>query len=395
MIKKFRLWESLYESSKIEADIIKKVKDSIEGLYYIPNFQELHRPDEPEQIMHLFSDKAGNTFSLNFTEEGTLHSIDFWLPHSIKPESTLYIEGHDIDEVISLLPKMMSNPKPGVVKENLNEYQTGSQIKLTEPIEAVLKSGDTEADTIDKIIAEYKYGDPKTIFDDLRRYVRMVIKGTQPALLVTGSPGVGKTFITAEEIKNAGLEKGKDWVKVKGKSTAAAMYISLFRNNGKLIIYDDCDSVFKDPNAINVLKGALDSDESERDISWESAKEIRDPSNGESIPKNFNFNGRVIFLSNLPQKRVDPAIKSRAFVLEVALSPDDMVKYIEDLMPKVMPDVAIATKKIALNTIKNVAAKNKRVQLNMRTMLKAIKILDEVPDLDDAKRMIVQQCSYE
>lgn len=398
MIKKFRLWESLFESAQAQSNIVKKVTDTIGDLYYVPDFQEIHREDEPDQVAHLFSDKEGHSFTLNFAEDsGQLHSIDFWLPKSIKPVSTLYMAGKDVDEVISLIPKMMKEPVPGEVKENLDEkFKTSKKaITLENPKKTENKSGDQKADEIDKIIAEYKYGDPKTIFNDLRRYVKMVINGTQPALLVTGSPGVGKTFITSDEIKKAGLEKGKDWVKIKGKTTAAAMYISLYRNNGKLIIYDDCDSVFKDDNAINVLKGALDSEESERDISWDSAKEIKDPATGEIVPRVFNFKGRVIFLSNWPQKRVDSAIKSRAFVLEVALSPDDMVKYIEDLMDKVSPEEPMSLKKGALNTIKSVAAVNKKVQLNMRTLLKAIKILKNVDDLGDAKRMIVQQCSYE
>lgn len=397
MIKKFRLWESLYESAQTQESIIKKVKDTIGDLYYVPDFQEIHREDEPDQTSHLFSDKEGYSFSLNFVDDSSaLYSIDFWLPKSIKPESTLYMEGQDVDNVISLLPKMMKDPAPGEVKENLDEkFKTKEKVNLVSPVKTETKSGDPKVDAIDKDLIEYKYGDPKTIFNDLRRYVKMVINGTQPALLVTGSPGVGKTYITGEEIKNAGLEKGKDWVKIKGKSTAAAMYISLYRNNGKLIVYDDCDSVFKDDNAVNILKGALDSEESERDISWETAKEIKDPATGEIVPRSFNFKGRVIFLSNLPQKRVDSAIKSRAFVLEVALSPNDMVKYIEELMPKVMPDEPMSLKKGALNTIKSVAAVNKKVQLNMRTLLKAIKILKNVDDLGDAKRMIIQQCSYE
>jgi len=417
MIKKFRLWESLYEANQAQGDIIKSVKDTVgDNLYYIPDFQEVHREGEngpePKQIAYLFSDKEGHSFSLNFTADtNTLYSVDFWLPKSTSPESTLYVVDGNVDKVISLIPKLMKDPHVGEIKESLNELvkdkthtadnipgykiHPKKKLALVDTPKTELKSGDAKADEIDKTIAEYKYGDPKTIFNDLRRYVKMVINGTQPALLVTGSPGVGKTFITADEIKKAGLEKGKDWVKVKGKTTAAAMYISLYRNNGKLIIYDDCDSVFKDDNAINILKGALDSEESERDITWEVAREIKDPTTGETVPRSFNFNGRVIFLSNLPQKKIDPAIKSRAFVLEVALSPDDMVKYIEELMPKVMPEEPMSLKNGALNTIKSVAAVNKKVQLNMRTLLKAIKILKNVDDLGDAKRMIIQQCSYE
>jgi len=387
MINRFKLFESLYEATQSKASIIKKVKDAMGDVYYIPDFEEIQRPDEPEQNVHLFSTKDGHSFALNFAGNG-LHSIDFWLPSSKKPESTLYMndQSSNIDDVIKMLPVILKDPKP-------KEVKIEEKIVLEKPAKDTVTSVDKSVDKLEKNL--YQYGDPKTIFKDFRRYVNMVIDGTQPALLVTGSAGVGKTSTVRKEIEKAGLTKGKDWVKIKGKSTPAAVYISLYKNNGKLLIYDDCDSVLKDPNAVEILKGALDSEQSERDINWEIAGNIKDPVTGASIPKTFNFNGRVIFLSNLPQKKVDKAIKSRAFVLEVALSPDDMVKYVEELLPKMMPEIPMATKEIAMNTIKSVAKTNKDVQLNMRTVAKAIKILNEVDDLGDAKRMIVQQCSYE
>ena len=408
---KFKLWESLFEANETQASIIQSVKDVVGDIYFIPNFKKLHRPGEPDQMVQFFSDKAGYGFGLNFTQPGELYSIDFWLPDATSPASTLYLKDNDLADVISRIPEIMKNPKPGV-KESLDEKLVVTkkakgveidkdklkkkEIVLVKPkkFEDVTPTGDKKVDEIEDEIPEYEYQDPETIFLDLRRYTKMVIKGVQSSLLITGSPGVGKSFVVNDEIKKAGLEKGKDWVKVKGKTTTAALYISLFKNNGKLIIYDDCDSVFKNDDAINMLKGALDSQQDERDISWESAKELKDPESGQVMPKVFNFNGRVIFISNKAQKSIDTAIKSRAFVVEVALSPKDMITYVEGLLPNVEKQESMALKRSAMNTIKSVAQTNKRVQLNVRTLLKALKILKDVDDLNDAKRMIISQCSY-
>lgn len=405
---KFKLWESLFEANETQASIIQNVKDVVGDIYFIPNFKKLHRPGEPDQMVQFFSDKAGYGFGLNFTQPGELFSIDFWLPDATAPASTLYLKGLDLADVISRIPEIMKNPKPGV-KENLLEKKqvatkdehkkdTGKSAAITlvkpKKFEDITPTGDKHVDDIEDEIPEYEYQDPETIFLDVRRYTKMVIKGVQSSLLITGSPGVGKSFVVNDEIKKAGLEKGKDWVKVKGKTTTAALYISLFNNNGKLIIYDDCDSVFKNDDAINMLKGALDSQQDERDISWESAKELKDPATGVAMPKVFNFNGRVIFISNKAQKSIDTAIKSRAFVVEVALSPKDMITYVEGLLPNIEKQEPMSLKRSAMNTIKSVAQTNKRVQLNVRTLLKALKILKEVDDLNDAKRMIVSQCSY-
>lgn len=406
---KFKLWESLYESENNQSAIIKRVKDTVGDIYFIPNFKQLHRPGEPDQTVNLFADKAGHTFTLNFTNNGELFSIDFWKPDATKPASTLYLKDNNLDDVIAKLPELMKNPEPGVkesivdekklvlekpAKKEAKPKESTKPITLVKPTHFEETTGIKKLDDIDDEIPEYEYQNPDTIFDDLRKYTKMVIKGIQSSLLITGGPGVGKSFVVGDEIKKAGLVKEKDWVKIKGKTTAAGMYISLFVNNGKLIIYDDCDSIFKDDNAMNMLKGALDSSEEEREISWGSAKPIIDPQTGNKIPNKFEFNGRVIFISNKAQKSIDTAIKSRAFVIEVALSPPDMIKYVEGLLPNVAKEEPMSLKRSAMNTIKSVAASNKKVQLNVRTLLKALKILKEVDDLEDAKRMIVSQCSY-
>ena len=68
--------------------------------------------------------------------------------------------------------------------------------------------------------------------------------------------------------------------------------------------------------------------------------------------------------------------------------------YIIDTKAQVRELLLGATAPIDLD-IRLVAATNKDVQLNMRTLAKSIKILNAVDDLEDARRMIVQQCSYE
>ena len=410
MFKQFKLWEAERDANMSKAAVIKKVNDNIKDLYMVPDFKKFSREGEPDQESTLFSDVEGYSFSLNFAG-GNLYSIDFWAPTSKRAESTLYMQDQDLDYVLSNLVTIMKNPKPGLVELSesvitLNEFKgskTKSTIILDKPEKGKEKIEDKAAVEIDKKIKqenkkepEYDYGDKDTIFSDLREYIKMVIKGEQPALLITGAPGIGKTYIVNDEIKKANLEKGKDWVKVKGKSSAAAMYISLYKNNGKLIIYDDCDSVFEDPDGVNTLKGALDSAEEEREITWGSARPIKDPETGKQIPSTFLFSGRVIFISNIALKNFKNigAIKSRSFVLEVALSPQDMVKYIEEKLPEIQKNIPMSIKKTAMNTIKSVAAVDEDIQLNMRTVLKAIKILKNIPDLTVAKRMIVQQCSF-
>lgn len=411
----FGRWSILFESDKF-VDEIKMVKDTLKGelgeLHSVSNWSKFKRPGEPAQTSILFTNDKMNSFILNFTNDGKLYSIDFMKPSSKEPTVTMYANGADTEDMISAIPEVIKNPRPGVklekVKESIDEktavadktekkekkdmkLQPGwEKITLKKPKEKT--ETDVHIADLEKNIGEYAFGDKDTLFIEMRKYIDMVIKGTQPALMLTGMPGLGKTFITDERLKAAHMVRDKDYVVIKGQASAAGMYLALFEHNGQLIIFDDCDSIFDYKDAINILKGALESSD-RREISWLVAKPLK-TAGGAPAPHKFDFTGRIIFISNKAQKELPPALKSRSFVFEVALSPKDMVEYIESQLKRAYPEVDMSTKKFALQTIKSVAAKDPTVQINFRTLDKAIKILQDVPDLEFAKTMIGHQCSY-
>ena len=105
-------------------------------------------------------------------------------------------------------------------------------------------------------------------FEFLDDLTSMVVTGVTPSLVVTGPGGNGKTNSVKRTIKNNKLTEN-DFIFIKGYSTPRGLYNTLYDNNGKLIIFDDCDSVLDDKTSKNILKSALDSYE-ERTISWMS-----------------------------------------------------------------------------------------------------------------------------
>lgn len=88
------------------------------------------------------------------------------------------------------------------------------------------------------------------------------------ALLVTGPPATGKTYNVMNKIKSLGLSEGKDYIVKKGRITALSMYRTLIEQIDGMVIFDDCDSVVEDKNGVNMLKGALDTDDV-REISYD------------------------------------------------------------------------------------------------------------------------------
>ncbi len=100
-------------------------------------------------------------------------------------------------------------------------------------------------------------------YSELTNKIKLVVSGDAAfvkSLLITGGPSSGKTFRVMQVIKDAGLKAGVDYVSKKGKVTAKSMYRLFVENIDGLLIFDDCDSVMDDPNGVNMLKGALDTD---------------------------------------------------------------------------------------------------------------------------------------
>ena len=200
-------------------------------------------------------------------------------------------------------------------------------------------------------------------FEFMEKLAIMVANSTTPSMLVTGEGGLGKTHGVLEAV-NSVLEQD-DYVVQKGYSTPKGLYNFLYDNNGKLIIFDDCDSVLEKPVSLNILKGALDSYD-KRIISWESA------ARGDEYPNKFEFTGKVIFISNKKRDSIDQAVCSRSFVVDLSMSPSEKIERMETVLHKICPEISYEKKKEALELLdKN---KDSIKDLNFRTLIKVSKI---------------------
>ena len=207
-------------------------------------------------------------------------------------------------------------------------------------------------------------------FNFLQDLTSMVVMGSTPSLIVTGEGGLGKTHTVTETIKELNLDDN-DWVTFKGYSTARGLYNTLFDHNGKLIVFDDCDSVLEDKVALNILKSALDSYET-RQITW-MAKMTK----SDEYPNQFNFTGRVIFISNKDRSKIDGAILSRSLTVDLSMTPQEKIERMSFILPRILPIVPLDVKVDALNFLDQ----NKdSAQLNLRTLIMVIKIRRQFPD---------------
>jgi hypothetical protein len=206
-------------------------------------------------------------------------------------------------------------------------------------------------------------------FEFLDDLTSMVVTGVTPSLVVTGPGGNGKTNSVKRTIESNQLED-KDFVFFKGYSTARGLYNTLYDNNGKLIIFDDCDSVLEDKVSKNILKSALDSYE-ERTISWSKMTKA------DEYPTQFNFTGRIIFISNKSKDSIDGALKSRSLMVDLTMTPEEKIERLTYILPNILPEYDMETKELALNFLDNV--KND-VDINIRTFIMVTKMCKSFPD---------------
>ncbi len=207
-------------------------------------------------------------------------------------------------------------------------------------------------------------------FDFLNDLTSMVVTGVTPSLVVTGPGGNGKTNSVRKTIESNDLTD-KDFVFFKGYSTPRGLYNTLYDNNGKLIVFDDCDSVLDDKISLNILKSALDSYE-KRTISW-----MAKMNKGDEYPSQFDFTGRIIFISNKSKDKIDGAVKSRSLMVDLTMSPEEKIERLTYILPDILPEYDMNTKESALKFLDNV--KND-VDINIRTFIMVSKMCKSFPD---------------
>ena len=173
------------------------------------------------------------------------------------------------------------------------EFDTDA-IKRTQ--EAVARETDEEIYT--------RLGERFEILDQMTKAVK---DGQIRAMIVSGPPGVGKSFgvekvLLKSELFNILAEKKPKFEVVKGAMSSIGLYSKLyeFSAEGNVVVFDDCDSILMEDLSLNILKGALDSG-SRRYISWNTDSRIL---RSEGIPDRFEFKGAAIFITNIKFEHV-------------------------------------------------------------------------------------------
>jgi len=122
--------------------------------------------------------------------------------------------------------------------------------------------------------------------------------GNARALIVSGPAGLGKSYTIEKRLSEWDPSELNHTV-VKGyvRPTGLVKLLYSYRHAGNVIVFDDADAIFFDDVSLNLLKAVCDTTERRR-VSWLSEGSLIDEESGERVPRSFDFEGTIFFISN-------------------------------------------------------------------------------------------------
>jgi hypothetical protein len=227
-------------------------------------------------------------------------------------------------------------------------------------------------------------------FEMLKDMTKAVKKGDVRAMIVSGPPGVGKSHGVEEVLDRYNtvqqLGGGKSFEVIKGAMSPIGLYCKLFNmaDKGKVVVFDDCDSIFQDELSLNILKAALDS-KSNRWIHWNTDSfKLRN----EGVPDKFKFEASAIFITNLKFDKVKgklrehlEALESRCHYMDLTIDTDrDKMLRIRQVVGDGMLDKYAISDDVKEEIIDFCDINKKRLrELSLRTVLKVADLAKAFP----------------
>ena len=253
------------------------------------------------------------------------------------------------------------------------------------------------AETDEEIIARLR--ERFEILDDMTRAVK---KGDVRAMIVSGAPGVGKSFGVEKVLGKHDLmaniannEKLKKYEIVKGAMSAIGLYSKLYEYSAErnILVFDDCDSVLLDDLSLNILKAALDTSK-KRTIHWNTDSRLL---RSEGVPNSFEFKGGAIFITNINFQNIKSkklqdhlaALESRCHYIDLTIHTEreKMLRIRQIVGDGMLQDYEFEPQQQA-QLIEFIDANKRRLrELSLRTVLKCADLMRTFPTADKWQRV--------
>jgi len=234
--------------------------------------------------------------------------------------------------------------------KNSAEVTDFSQIKVPDAVVA----HETDEQIVERL---------RNRFQVLQDMTQAVKEGTVRAMIVTGPPGVGKSFGVEEVLGKQDLfntlgNKRPKYEIVKGAMSAIGLYSKLYHysEKGNVIVFDDCDSVLLDDLSLNILKAALDSSK-KRTISWNTDSRML---RSEGVPDKFEFKAGAIFITKV--------LRIKQIVEDGMLDSYEFEPVVKDEVVEFIVENRAKMRELSLRTVLKVADLRKSFATNWKNM---------------------------
>jgi hypothetical protein len=339
-------------------------------------------------------------FRLNFDSANpslsNISSVDLWNGTSHDPFAHIVIDGTitDVNAFGNTLSKLIAKPSIGtVVKVENSEVKEESFISEAEEsgLELeVVKGGKGESygsTPAEKALPNVEHIDFQKQLSHLRSLVVGIAKGASNALFVYGRGGTGKTTVVEKTLHDMGMSDGDGYFQISGGGVSPFVaYTTLYNNRNDIVLFDDSDSMLRTEEGRNLIKTATDT-KKRRKLSWSRRNSvIFDPDKEsppeeelgiEKFPRYFDFEGRIIFISNLTLDELDPdgSIRTRAWLIKIDPTDDEMLSHMLEILDKIKL--------------------NDGLELDHETRMKVFNIVKSSPNKDDVNvRKLVRSMNF-
>ena len=213
-----------------------------------------------------------------------------------------------------------------------------------------------------------------------------------------GTGGVGKTYTLEEKIlparkmiefdRELDMESGSDeydYVKIGGKIGSREVQRNMYNHSNKILIFDDCDSMWDDEGLINVLKNALDTSGKGK-TQWAQTLPETVKGKGDSVPSSFTFSGRMVFITNKTKQELAAAgaaaiVESRCASTDLSMNLEQTLDRLNKIAPFIklkdenrneLSDVQDIDKKVAFEAFTEMSKYGRIDQINTRVLTQLI-----------------------
>jgi hypothetical protein len=344
-------------------------------LQYGENFI-INKDNQHSLIGKLFLTPNKKAVRFNF-KNNKLYCIDLWNDFYFinsnkiheKPIYTLYIKKSIVKYIDNIVDFLEGN---FIVEEKIENGVEDIIIKSSSEEEVKLKTFEQFKNVEDVNL------DPFTAID---LYTKQVAYKVSNSLIITGGSGLGKSTQVIETLNDSNIE----YQLVKGDISTAGLYEILFLNRHSLLVFDDCDAVWKNIDSINLLAAVLDTFK-DREVSRilkthfdsknKSDREIQSIyKESGKLPKQFIFDGQIIFISNLKNNEIDPKIISRCLHVDIDLNREELFQRLNYLLSKMFPELTYKVKEEALIFLDYITSNYEcKFPLNIRSLIHSINI---------------------